>query len=101
MYVKNLSSILIDVKNVEKRRRAEMAHSPKAGWSIFPVLNWVVAITAHIPNKGEQLVRYYGYYSNVARGKRKKEKPKENEVNWKPEVIEIAPPPVSKELKKR
>jgi hypothetical protein len=23
-------------------------------------------------NKGEQMVRYYGYYSNVARGKRKK-----------------------------
>jgi hypothetical protein len=25
-----------------------------------------------VPNKGEQMVRYYGYYSNVARGKRKK-----------------------------
>ena len=24
-----------------------------------------------IPNRGEQMVRYYGYYSNVARGKRK------------------------------
>jgi hypothetical protein len=23
-------------------------------------------------NKGEQMVRYYGYYSNVSRGKRKK-----------------------------
>ena len=29
------------------------------------------------------------------------EKPKENEVSWKPEVIEIEAPPVSKELKKR
>ena len=27
----------------------------------------------HIPNKGEQLVRYYGYYSNKARGVRRKE----------------------------
>ena len=27
---------------------------------------------SHVPNKGEQMVRYYGYYSNVARGKRKK-----------------------------
>ena len=26
---------------------------------------------SHIPNRGEQMVRYYGYYSNVARGKRK------------------------------
>jgi hypothetical protein len=28
---------------------------------------------SHVPNKGEQMVRYYGYYSNVSRGKRKKE----------------------------
>ncbi len=39
-----------------------------------PVLDWIAEITAHIPNKGEQLVRYYGLYSNVSRGKRKKEK---------------------------
>jgi hypothetical protein len=26
-----------------------------------------------IPNRGEQMVRYYGYYSNVFRGKRQKE----------------------------
>ena len=26
---------------------------------------------SHVPNKGEQMVRYYGHYSNVARGKRK------------------------------
>jgi hypothetical protein len=29
---------------------------------------------SHVPNKGEQMVRYYGYYSNVARGKRKMQK---------------------------
>ena len=28
---------------------------------------------SHIPNKGEQMMRYYGFYSNVARGKRKTE----------------------------
>jgi hypothetical protein len=51
---------------------------------------------------GPRLVRYYGYYSNVSRGKRKKEEPKEEtEISWKPEVIEIEAPPVSKELKKR
>jgi hypothetical protein len=26
---------------------------------------------SHVPNKGEQMARYYGYYSNVSRGKRK------------------------------
>ena len=28
---------------------------------------------SHVPNKGEQMVRYYGYYSNVYRGKRRQE----------------------------
>ncbi len=50
-----------------------------------------------IPNKGEQLARYYGAYSNVSRGKRKKEKVKEKPA----EVTEVPPPPVSKELKRR
>jgi len=31
-------------------------------------------MTNHIPNKGEQMVRYYGYYSNVSRGRRQKAK---------------------------
>jgi len=26
-----------------------------------------------VPNRVEQMIRYYGYYSNVSRGKRKKE----------------------------
>lgn len=32
----------------------------------------------HVPNKGEQMARYYGFYSNVSRGKRKKQD--ENEL---------------------
>ena len=39
----------------------------------FPALEWLAAMCSHIPNRGEQMVRYYGYYSNVSRGKRKKE----------------------------
>ena len=39
---------------------------------VFDVLEWLAAMCSHVPNKGEQMVRYYGYYSNVARGKRKK-----------------------------
>jgi hypothetical protein len=38
---------------------------------VFPALEWLAAMCSHIPNKGEQMVRYYGYYSNVSRGKRK------------------------------
>jgi hypothetical protein len=82
--------------------RTKMKPGIKKNFAVFPVLDWIATLTAHIPNKGEQLVRYYGYYSNVSRGKRKKEEPKEEaEISWKPGVIEVDPPPVSKELKKR
>jgi len=40
---------------------------------IFDALEWIAAMSSHVPNKGEQMVRYYGYYSNVCRGKRKKQ----------------------------
>ena len=39
---------------------------------VFDALAWLAAMCFHVPNKGEQVVRYYGYYSNVSRGKRKK-----------------------------
>ena len=68
----------------------------KKNFAIFPVLDWIATLTTHIPNKGEQLIRYYGYYSNVSRGKRKKKKPEEET-----EISEIDAPPLSKELKKR
>jgi hypothetical protein len=39
---------------------------------VFPALEWLAAMCTHIPNRGEQMVKYYGFYSNVARGKRQK-----------------------------
>ena len=43
---------------------------------IFDALEWLAAMCSHVPNKGEQMVRYYGFYSpafrGMARGKRKK-----------------------------
>ena len=38
----------------------------------FNALDWLAQLVTHIPNKGEQMVRYYGYYSNKARGMRQK-----------------------------
>jgi hypothetical protein len=34
----------------------------------FEALDWLARLVTHIPNKGEQMVRYYGYYSNKSRG---------------------------------
>jgi hypothetical protein len=39
----------------------------------FNALAWLAAMSCHIPDTGEQMVRYYGYYSNVCRGRRQKE----------------------------
>jgi hypothetical protein len=41
---------------------------------IFVSLEWLAAMCSHVPNWGEQMVRYYGFYSNVCRGNRQKEK---------------------------
>ncbi len=60
---------------------------------------------SHIPNKGEQMVRYYGYYCNVSRGNRKKENqdclipyiieqeenPREYRKNWTSLIQKIYP----------
>ncbi len=35
---------------------------------IFDVLEWLAAMCCHVPNKGEQMVRYVGFYSNVMSG---------------------------------
>lgn len=39
----------------------------------FPPLNALAALTASIPEKGQQVVRYYEYYSNKARGQRRRQ----------------------------
>jgi hypothetical protein len=44
----------------------------KRNFEVFSACDWLAALTAHIPNAGEHLVRYYGWYSNVNRGKRRK-----------------------------
>ncbi len=42
-------------------------------FQVFQPLDFLAELTQHIPNQGEHLVRYYGHYSNKARGLRAKE----------------------------
>jgi hypothetical protein len=54
---------------------------------IFDALEWLVPTKSgcsHVPNKGEQMVKYYGHYSNVSRGKRKKQ----NQDELIPSILE-------------
>jgi hypothetical protein len=50
---------------------------------VFDALEWLAAMCSHIPDRGEQMVRYYGYYRNVSRGKRK-----ETEDDGVPAILE-------------
>ena len=36
-------------------------------------MDFIAAITQHIPEQGAQMVRYYGWYSNKSRGMRAKQ----------------------------
>ncbi|WP_459919076.1 transposase [Desulfocicer niacini] len=39
---------------------------------VFNALDWLAQLVTHIPNRYEQTVRYYDFYSNKSRGLRKK-----------------------------
>jgi hypothetical protein len=58
------------------REQSKVVYRSKDGkqTKTFDALEWLVAMCSHVPNRGEQMVRYYGYYSNASRGKRKKKK---------------------------
>ncbi len=54
--------------------RSKMSHGKnKKNFQVFAPLEFIAAISQHIPEKSFQLVRYYGWYSNRMRGDRKKQ----------------------------
>ena len=65
------------------RRLSDESLAARRDWeeTLYDPLYFLAAVTAHIPDKGEHLVRYYGWCSSVQRGKRRKpgleEKPPE------------------------
>jgi len=42
----------------------------RRNFEVFTATDFLAAITQHIPEKGAQTVKYYGWYSNKARGQR-------------------------------
>ena len=55
--------------------KAKVTYESKYGKDVkeFSCLEWMAALVSHIPDKGEQTLRYYGHYSNATRGRLKKE----------------------------
>jgi hypothetical protein len=52
--------------------RADLFSGVKRNFQMLSPLEFLAEFTQHIPPKGSHLVRYYGWYSNKARGMRKK-----------------------------
>ncbi len=53
-------------------QRDELARGPKRNFQILDPLEFLAEFTQHIPPQGAHLIRYYGWYSNKARGMRRK-----------------------------
>jgi hypothetical protein len=51
---------------------SDKADGPTAGQHTFEATAFIARLVAHIPDKGQVLQRYYGYYANRTRGERRK-----------------------------
>ena len=51
--------------------RSKLHATLKRNYQLMPALKWLLLLMNHIPDKHENLVRYYGYYSNRSQGARK------------------------------
>jgi hypothetical protein len=64
----------------------ELLAGPARNFQVFDPLDFLAEVTQHIPDPGEHLIRYYGWYSNKTRGQRLKRAEPEGEV------IEVSEP---------
>src|SRR3974390_2987648 len=76
--MENLARYIIRASFSQERmtyldQEAKVIYNSKNGKAtkIFDALEWLAAMCSHIPNRGEQMVRNFGHYSTVSRGKRR------------------------------
>jgi hypothetical protein len=50
---------------------SDKTSGPTAGAETLDVLDFLARVVSHIPNKGQVLQRYYGWYANRTRGRRR------------------------------
>ncbi len=51
---------------------SDKREGPTAGRHTFEAVEFIARLVAHIPDKGQVMQRYYGYYANRTRGERRK-----------------------------
>jgi len=79
------------------KENQKVIYKSKHGTIVYEPLDWLAAITSHIPNKCSQSVHFYGHYSNKSRGLRLKTQEKSHSDS----AISSAPPPPKKACSKK
>ena len=53
----------------------ELLAGPARNFQVFDPLDFLAEVTQHIPDPGDHLIRYYGWYSNKTRGQTARRQP--------------------------
>src|SRR3989338_7138459 len=69
------------------RKNQQVFYQGKTQTYTYQPLDFLAYVSLHIPNKGEQIVRYYGWYSNKSRGLRKKNKSASSSISHSDEDL--------------
>jgi hypothetical protein len=76
------------MKDLEEPSKVVYRAKDGTGEKVFDALEWLAAMYSHIPDRAEQMVRYYGYFSpafrGISRGKRKETKNDVVPASWNP-----------------
>ncbi|MCP4041364.1 MAG: hypothetical protein GY731_05310 [Gammaproteobacteria bacterium] len=78
--------------------RSKMHATLAPNFQLLPGAKWLEMLLQHVPDKGEHLVRYYGWYGNRSRGERRALEEEEGEQGNNGMVIEGHPEHVDPEL---
>jgi hypothetical protein len=73
----------------------ELLAGPSRNFQVFEPLDFLAEVTQHVPDPGEHLIRYYGWYSNKTRGQRAQRQPSATTGTAAP-----ARPPTAREARK-
>ena len=61
-----------DTAEVAYTARPARSSGPRPATVSWDVLEFIARVVDHIPEPSQQMIRYWGFYSNAARGKRRK-----------------------------
>jgi hypothetical protein len=81
-------------RTLHSHYRSRLTAKINRNFEVFTAPDFLAAITQHIPDKGAQMMRYYGWYSNKMRGLRHRGLP----ADLVPRRPGLSPPPREKQI---